>query len=172
MIPEGQAIPYVDEDGNLLGMWLGSVPDYGFPVDVLPDDGRQKWNGTSWFYPKSVARQIAMDRLSNDFIQSMSRLQNGWEILEMLTWYKQDKESEAWLNAPADAKPETPFLTSLFYKCAALGSSDTFEAMITRIRANDARYTEAVTSIMAVKHFAEDEIDASDDPMSITWQFP
>lgn len=172
MIPEGQAIPYVDEEGNLLGMWLGLVPDTGFPVDKIPEDGRQKWDGSAWFYPLDVAKRISLDRLTTEFTQAMERIQSGWPLLEVLTWDKQAYEAARWEAAPVDSKPDTPFLTSLFEKCAALGAKDTFEALVRRIRANDKAYTEAVTSIMAVRHVAETQIEASDEPMSVTWQFP
>lgn len=110
--------------------------------------------------------------LNDQFTKAMQRLQTGWPIYEVMTWDKQSREANAWLAAPADDKPDTPFLSSLVAKCNALGADDTLEDLVARVHANDVKYTEAVTAIMAVRHVAEDKINAADVPYEIEWKFP
>lgn len=162
-----------DADGNYVGGYDGvEPPDWAIEVPFPPESGAQKWNGEKWVWTPEQQLEIAYSNLNQDFNQAMQRLQTGWPIYEVLTWDKQATEANAWLAAPEGQKPETPFLTSLFEKCAALGAQDTFANLIGRVHANDIRYTNDVTAIMAVRHVAEDQIAASDEPMSVTWQFP
>lgn len=165
---------FVDENGSLIGIYSGGEPDSGLEVPTAPDNGLMKWDfkKKSWYWPIETAATVARQRLNFEFSQAMQQLQAPWPLLEVLTWDRQSYEAARWITAPADAKPETPFLTSLFEKCAALGAKDTFEALVGRIRANDKAYTDAVTSIMAVRHVAESQIEESAEPMTVTWQFP
>lgn len=162
-----------DEAGHYVGSFDGVDPpsDY-IEVPFPPENGAQMWNGEKWVWTPEQQLEIAYSNLNQDFNQAMQRLQTGWPIYEVLTWDKQATEANAWLAAPEGQKPATPFLTSLFEKCAALGAQDTLENLIGRVHANDIRYTNDVTAIMAVRHVAEDQIAASDEPMSVTWQFP
>lgn len=160
-------------DGRFIGGFDGVKPPEGaIEVTVLPDDGTQIWDGNKWVWTRVQQLEISHSNLNRDFTQAMQRLQTGWPLYEILTWDKQSTEANAWLAAPEDAKPVTPFLSSLLEKCLALGAQDTLENLVGRVHANDLQYTEAVTAIMAVRHVAEDQINAADEPMSVTWQFP
>lgn len=162
-----------DKDGRYVGSFDGAEPPEGsIEVPFPPYSADQIWDGEGWNWTPDRQREIAFERLNESFNSAMLNLQTGWPIYEVLTWDKQATEANDWLAAPEGQKPATPFLTSLFEKCAALGAQDTFESLIGRVHANDIRYTNDVTAIMAVRHVAEDQIAASDDPMSITWQFP
>lgn len=164
---------YADSNGTYYGSFENMEPYEGLiEVPAPPDDSRKIWNGEDWIYTPEEAKRISYENLNNDFTRAMQNLQTGWPIYEVLTWDKQATEANAWLAAPEGQKPDTPFLTSLFDKCAALGAQDTLENLIGRVHANDIRYTNDVTAIMAVRHVAEDQIAASDEPMSVTWQFP
>lgn len=149
---------------------------YGAEIFTIDNENKQVFISYEIvpFTEEDIAQQKASQLylLNYQFSQAMQALQTGWPIYEILTWDKQSTEANAWLKAPADDKPETPFLSSLVDKCVALGADDTLEDLISRVHANDARYTEAVTSIIAVRHVAEDQINTSDVPQEVTWQFP
>lgn len=165
---------FVYDDGRFYGLFFDTLPDIGVEVPIGPPDSRMRWSfeREEWYWHKGDAVGYATENLNRDFNQAMQKLQAPWPLLEILTWDKQSFEAARWAAEPEDAKPETPFLTKLFDKCAALGAEDTFEALVHRVRENERIYTDAVTSIMAVRHVAENEIQASDEPMTITWQFP
>lgn len=164
---------YIDSEGRYVGGFAGvEPPDGSIEVPFPPDYGDMLWDGEKWYWTREVQERRALQALNQDFTRAMQQLQTGWPIYEVLTWDKQATEANAWLAAPEGQKPATPFLTSLFEKCAALGAQDTLESLIGRVHANDIRYTDDVTAIMAVRHVAEDQIAKSDQPMSVTWQFP
>lgn len=149
-----------------------------YGAEILTPDFENKQVFVSYeivpFTEEDIANQKAsqLALLNDQFTQAMQALQTGWPIYEILTWDKQSTEANAWLAAPVDDKPATPFLSSLVEKCNALGAGDTLEDLVARVHANDVKYTEAVTAIMAVRHVAEDKINAADVPYEIEWQFP
>jgi len=169
---------YVTSDGTYMGTWVDAPEDFtpegGVLVPSMPDDGRMRWSFEleKWYFERSMAISIATDRLRMEFDEAIRKIQVGWPLYEVLTWDRQSAEASAWLSAPEGEKPDTPFLSSLLEKCLALGAQDTLDNLVGRVHANDIAYTDAATSIIAVRHVAEDQINAAEDPMSVTWQFP
>ncbi|WP_208825608.1 hypothetical protein [Pseudomonas luteola] len=110
--------------------------------------------------------------LNQDYSAAMARLQIGWPTYEILTWPTQAEEAKAWNAAPDDAKPATPFLTALYETRSGLGLDESFADLIGRVTANDKGYTAAVATLTGIRHVAEKNIEASDDPASVSWSFP
>lgn len=101
----------------------------------------------------------------------MADLQKPWPDAEAQTWTFQAEEARQWIAAPADAKPATPFLSSLHAQREALGWEGTLEDLVKRGIHNTTVYTAATASLIGRRHVAKAAIEAAEDPESVTWDF-
>lgn len=127
--------------------------------------------GGTWELSAARLRQTAKARLNDDFEAAMADLQKPWPDAEAQTWTFQAEEARQWIAAPADAKPATPFLSSLHAQREALGWEGTLEDLVKRVIHNTTVYTAATASLIGRRHVAEAAIKVAEDPASVTWDF-
>lgn len=162
-------------DNVYVGAYDGVIPPEGsIEVPYPPDNTEMRWDVEQerWYWPRDAAIKAVKERLNWDFTNCMQVLQSDFPLYELLTWDRQSYEANLWMKAPDDAKPETPFLSNLYSKTKAMGVDEPFSDLLERVVANENSYIDAVTSIMAIRHVAERQIEAAEDPFSVTWQFP
>lgn len=182
-------VRYASADGSLIDMDvtfddLGEVPFTASMANGEPDYAHELYRralagefGTIESYAAPLKtleeqRQERKQELSRDYSAAMARLQTGWPTYEVLTWPTQAEEAKAWNVAPDDAKPATPFLTALYETRQSLGLDEPFAGLVGRVTANDKGYTAAVAALTGIRHVAEKNIEASNDPASVSWSFP
>lgn len=118
-----------------------------------------------------VTKSEIVAKLNLEFSTAMADLQKPWPDAEAQTWTFQAEEARQWIAAPADAKPATPFLSSLHAQRDALGWEGTLEDLVKRVIHNTTVYTAATASLIGRRHVAEAAIEAAEDPASVTWDF-
>lgn len=133
-------------------------------------DHLAKADGT-WELSAARLMQMAKIRLNDDFEAAMADLQKPWPDAEAQTWTFQAEEARQWIAAPADAKPATPFLSSLHAQREALGWEGALEDLVKRVIHNTTVYTAATASLIGRRHVAEAAIEAAEDPSTVTWDF-
>ncbi|MBW5416099.1 MULTISPECIES: hypothetical protein [unclassified Pseudomonas] len=140
---------------------------------------RQTWNVID-LSPEEIQQAISdarlgvKDQLRLEYSQLRDNLENRFTGYDPATWPLMRHEARAWLRAPDDAKPETPFITAIHAARLAMGDSITLAELVSFIISQDAEITPVMAHLTAVRQITEARILQENTPQdiyAITWTF-
>lgn len=131
--------------------------------------------------PLAERLTIQLGRLNADYDQAVAVLNADYPAAETHTWTLQVTEArayQAWIDGGrvGDA-PATPFLVELNEGRVAANVGDGFEDLVSRVLANDAVYSPALTGFTAYRHGIKKQLrtaaELGDDVAfnAISWTF-
>lgn len=155
----------------------------GYPGTPTPPPGKwARWLRPGWqeldaepapyVKPLELRRQERLDALNRDFLNSSAVVQSYNPTFEISTWDRQMTEAENWSRAPADAKPATPFLTSMHEQRQAYGIGGTFADLVQVVLESGQLYCGNAGKVLGIWQGARYAISVSEHPEDVAWQFP
>ncbi len=154
-----------------------------YPGTPAPPPGKwAKWTFPGWVQldtepapyvkPLELRRQERLDALNRDFFNSSAVVQSYNPTFEISTWDRQMTEAESWSRAPADAKPSTPFLTSMHEQRQVYGIGGTFADLVQVVLESGQLYCGTAGKVLGIWQGARYAISVSEHPEAVVWQFP
>lgn len=155
----------------------------GYPGSpTAPPGPWAKWTFPGWIQldaepapyvkPLELRRQERLDALNRDFLNSSAVVQSYNPTFEISTWDRQMTEAENWSRAAADAKPATPFLTSMHEQRQAYGIGGTFADLVQVVLESGQLYCGKAGKVLGIWQGARYAISVSEHPEDVAWQFP